>query len=223
MEMKKLYLFLLVVLAFPCYAIAQYDVTESFNSGDRLRFEWEEYADKKGSAIVTDGQLTLTCKDKESSRAVYVNLPINAQSDFKISSTLIVDKISEDNVFAVSIDNDDFVKLGFFISENHLFVGYYENSVDYFGEKEESTSNLKIFKGEHKVIKLKGGKNQVVNILLEKKGKRLILSINNMKVYEKINRTSDFIVAPYLGFITSGESVLKIDEVKVQQDGGNDY
>lgn len=221
--MKKLYLFLLVAIAFPCYAMAQYDVTESFNSDDRLRFEWEEYADKKGSAIVTDGQLTLTCKDKESSRAVYVNLPIDVQYDFKISSTLIVDKIDEENVFAVSIDNDDFVKLGFFISENKLFIGYYENSVEFYGEKEESSSNLKIFKGESKIIKLKGGKEQVVNITLEKKGKRLILSINNMKVYEKINKTSDFIVAPCLGFITRGESVLKIDEVKVLQDRGTDY
>lgn len=218
--MKKLYLFLLVAIAFPCYAMAQYDVTESFNSDDRLRFEWEEYADKKGSAIVTDGHLKLTCKDKESSRAVYVNLPINVQQDFKISSTLIVDKIDEKNVFAVSIDNDDFVKLGFFISENNLFIGYYENSVEFYGEKEESSSNLKIFKGESKIIKLKGGKEQVVNIILEKKGKRLILSINNMKVYEKINKTSDFIVAPCLGFITIGESVLKIDEVKVRQDRG---
>lgn len=220
--MKKLFLFLTIALAAPNFANAQIDITESFNSDERLRLEWEEYADKKGSAIVTNDNLSVICKDKNSARAVYVNLPINVELDFKISSKLIVDQISEDKKFAVSIDDNDFVKLGLFFSENYLFVGYYDNSINNFGEEEASNSNFNIHKGAGKTIKLKGGRNQEVNITIEKKGKKLIVYLNNMKVYEKSNKTPDFLVSPCLGFITFGNSVLKIDEVKVLQNTGTD-
>lgn len=221
--MKRLSFLLIAAWLIPFLAKAQINITETFNSDDRLRFDWEEYADKKGSALVMDGQLVLTCKDKNSARMVYVNLPLNVETDFKISSTLIVEKINEENVFGISIDNDDFKKIGFFMAENYLFVGYYDNSVEHWGESDESTRDYRILNGERKIIKLKSGKNQIVKTVLEKKGKKLIFTVNNMKVYEKPYKTTDFLVAPYLGFITTGNSVLKIDEVKIEQDAISNY
>jgi hypothetical protein len=227
--MKRLSILLIIAWLIPFLAKAQINITETFNSDDKLSFDWEEYADKKGSALVMDGQLVLTCKDKNSLRMVFVNLPLNVEADFKISSTLIVGNINDKDLFGVSIDNDDFVKLGFFMAEDFFYCGYYENSINYYGESTETTNALSIiegqgkYKGEYKPIKLKGGKNQTVKTVLEKKGKKLIFSVNNVKVYEKPYKSNDFLVTPYLGFITTGNSVLKIDEVKVEQDAISNY
>lgn len=222
--MKRIVLLFLIAWLIPFGSKAQINITETFNSDDRIRMVWEEYADDNGSALVMDGQLYLTCNDKNGSRMVFVNLPINVELDFKITSTLMVSDINDDNIFGVSIDNDDFVKLGFLLSENSLYVGYYENSVEIFGERNESMSTFrKLEGGERKKIKLKSEKDQIVKTILEKKGRKIIFTVNNMKVYEKTYKVSDFIVAPCLGYITSGNSVLKIDEVKVEQDAVNNY
>lgn len=221
--MRRLALLILVAWLMPFCTNAQINITETFNSDDRIRLVWEEYADENGSALVMDGQLYLTCKDKNSARMVFVNLPINVELDFIITSTLIVSNINDDDFFGISIDNDDFVKLGFFLSENSLYAGYYENSVEIFGEKNESNSVCRKLVGERKAIKLKSGKDQIVKTVLEKRGKKIIFTVNNMKVYEKTYKTSDFIVAPCLGYITKGNTVLKIDEVKIEQEAISNY
>lgn len=221
--MKKLSIILLFACLIPFFTKAQINIKETFNSDDKLRLNWEEYADRRGSALVMDGQLVLTCKEKKHARMVFVNLPINVENDFKISSSIIVKRISDDNRFGISIDDNEFIKLGFFISENFLYVGYYENSTSNFGDSRESTKDYRIIKGDGKAIKLKSGKNVTVNTTLEKKGKKLVFSINNVKVYEKYHRNSDFLVAPRLGFITEGNSEIKIDEVKVEQESSNEY
>ena len=221
--MKKISIILLFACLIPLCAKAQISIKETFNSDDKLRLDWEEYADKRGSALVMDGQLVLTCKEKDHARMVFVNLPINVEKDFKISSSIIVKHISDNNWFGISIDDNEFIKLGFFMSEDFLYVGYYENSTSNFGDSDESTKDYRIIKGDGKVIKLKSGKNVTVNTILEKKGKKLIFSINNVKVYEKYHKNSDFFVAPRLGFITEGVSEIKIDEVKIEQESSDEY
>lgn len=222
--MKGLALLVVIALFEPVFVKAQINITETFNADDRIRLVWEEYADENGSALVMDGQLYLTCNEKNGVRMVFVNLPINVEIDFKITSTLMVSNINEDDYFGISVDNDDFVKLGFILSENSLYVGYYENSIEIFGERNESmTTYRRLDGGERKKIKLKGGKDQIVKAVLEKKGKKIIFTMNNMKVYEKTYKTSEFIVAPCLGYITKGNSVLKIDEVKIEQEAISNY
>ena len=221
--MKKISIILLFACLIPLCAKAQINIKETFNSDDKLRLDWEEYADRRGSALVMDGQLVLTCKEKNHARMVFVNLPINVEKDFKISSSIIVKHISDNEWFGISIDDNEFIKLGFFMSEDFLYVGYYENSTSNFGDSDESTKDYRIIKGDGKVIKLKSGKNVTVNTILEKKGKKLIFSINNVKVYEKYHKNSDFFVAPRLGFITEGVSEIKIDEVKIEQESSDEY
>ena len=134
----------------PLCTKAQINIKETFNSDDKLRLDWEEYADRRGSALVMDGQLVLTCKEKDHARMVFVNLPINVEKDFKISSSIIVKQINDDNWFGISIDDNEFIKLGFFMSENYLYVGYYENSTSNFGDSRESTKDYRIIKGDGK-------------------------------------------------------------------------
>ena len=221
--MKRIKIILLFACLIPLCTKAQINIKETFNSDDKLRLDWEEYADRRGSALVMDGQLVLTCKEKDHARMVFVNLPINVEKDFKISSSIIVKQINDDNWFGISIDDNEFIKLGFFMSENYLYVGYYENSTNNYGDSDESTKDYRIIKGDGKVIKLKSGKNVTVNTLLEKKGKKLVFTINNVKVFEKYHKNSDFLVAPRLGFITEGVSEIKIDEVKIEQESSDEY
>lgn len=224
--MRRLY-FLIITFLLPFAVKAQINITETFNSDDKLYFEWEEYADTKGSAVVMDGQLVLTCKANNDERMVYVNLPINVDKDFKISSKLIVGQIDY-NIFGISIDNNDFEKLGFFMSKDWFYCGYYTNSLYYLrllhksNESINTVSDINV-RGEYKPIKLKGGKDKIVETVLEKKGRKIIFYVNNVKVIEKTYKTNDFLVSPYLGFITTGNSVLKIDEVKVEQEAVNNY
>ena len=221
--MRRLSILFIVALLAPLCLKAQIYITETFDSDDRIRLVWEEYADDEGSALVMDGQLYLTCNDKNGTRMVFVNLPINVELDFKITSTLIISEINDKDFFGISIDNDDFLKRCFLMSENSLFVGYYDNSIETYGEKNESTSAFIKHEGERRAIKLKSGKNQVVKTVLEKKGKKIIFTVNNMKVYEKTYKTYDFITAPNFGYITKGNSVLQIDEVRVEQDATSNY
>lgn len=86
-----------------------------------------------------------------------------------------------------------------------------------YDEIEASNQRYITLYREFKRIKLKGGKNQTVNAVIEKKGKKLIFSINNMQVYEIYHKAADFLTAPCLGFIVNGNNSLKIDEIVIEQ------
>ena len=44
--MRRLALLILIAWLMPFYTIAQINITETFNSDDRIRLVWEEYADE---------------------------------------------------------------------------------------------------------------------------------------------------------------------------------
>ena len=60
---------------------------------------------------------------------------------------------------------------------------------------------------------LSGGKNKNVEVIIEKKGKKLIFSVDNMEVIS-ITRDINFTT---FGFFVEGNNVLKVDEVSVEQ------
>lgn len=197
-------------------------IKETFNADDKVHFDWEEYVDKKGGVEIKDDCLILTNKEKGTAKMTFVNLPINIENSFKITTSMIIPNLNDKECFGITIDNsEDFEKLCFFIKENKLKVSIIQNDVqtdDEFDEAEESVYKYSIKSSDNpKKIKLSGGKNVPVNIVIEKKGKKFIVSINNMTVYEKYFKSNNFMTSPTLGFIVKGNNVLKIDEIVVEQ------
>lgn len=130
--MKKLSnIVLMIAFMLPMFANAQTKkIKETFNADDKVRFEWEEYVDKKGGVEIKEGCLLLTNKEKNSSRMVFVNLPISVKNSFKISTSIIVPNLNDKEWFAITFDNTkDHHKMAFYIKEN-LFR-YKEIQIDY--------------------------------------------------------------------------------------------
>jgi len=221
--MKKLSIIILAIICLmPLFVNAQTKkVKETFNEDDKVHFDWEEYVDKKGGVEIKEGCLLLTNKEKNSSRMVFVNLPIDVEKNFKITAAIIVPNLNDKEYFGITIDNTekDFTKQAFFIQEGWLKFAVIQNDVEgnEYDEIEASNQRYITLYREFKRIKLKGGKNQTVNAVIEKKGKKLIFSINNMQVYEIYHKAADFLTAPCLGFIVNGNNSLKIDEIVIEQ------
>jgi hypothetical protein len=174
-------------------------IIEKFD--DKVFLDWQEYADKNASAIVKAGFLELQCKEKERAAIVLVDLPISVESDFKISGKIIVPKLNDENRFGIIIDMDeDFNKCIFLLKESLFSCYVYGNG--------------KFVTGEERRIKLKGGKNQTVDFVLERRGNKYIFSTNNMKIFEYRRK----ITSPVFGFYTENESLIKIDELVIEQE-----
>ncbi|MBQ7532784.1 MAG: hypothetical protein IJT45_03695 [Bacteroidales bacterium] len=224
---RRIIIVLATLCLFPLFAKAQTKrINETFNADDKVRFEWEEYVDKKGGVEIKDDCLLLTNKEKGTSKMTSVNLPISVENSFEISVSMIVPNLNDKEYFGITIDNtEDYIKKAFFIKENLLKFRIIQNEIegDEYDDNSESMQSYAFLTGangkpigENKKIKLNGGKNIPVNVVIEKKGKKLILSINNMKVFEKEYKSSDFMTSPTLGFIVNGNNSIKIDEITVE-------
>lgn len=217
---KTSYILLMIACMLPMFANAQTKrIKETFNSDDKIRFEWEEYVDKKGGVEIKDDCLVITNKDKNTSRMVFVNIPINVKNSFKISTSIIVPNLNDKEWFAITFDNTkDHHKMAFYIKEN--FFRFKEIKIDYtdddLEEYDPTMARITTIWQDRRIpIKLKGGKNITVNFVIEKKGENLILSINNMKVDEL--PVGDDLKSANLGFIVNGNYSIKIDEILVEQ------
>ncbi|MDR3287039.1 MAG: hypothetical protein LBT27_06325 [Prevotellaceae bacterium] len=191
---------LLFVLALPINILAQNPtIVETFD--DKVSLDWQEYADKKASALIQNGFLELQCKEKGKAATVQVELPISVEHDFKLYSKIMVHKINDENRFGIIIDMDENFNKCLFLLKESLFSCHIYN-------------DGKMVSGDERPIKLKGGKNQVVDIILERRGNKYIFYMNNMKIYEfRRNLTS-----PVFGFYTENESSISIDEFKMEQE-----
>ncbi|MBR4963073.1 MAG: hypothetical protein IKY54_04140 [Muribaculaceae bacterium] len=168
--MKKVILFVLLFpLAFS--VAAQIKIVEDFEGSSKLN--WTEYADKTMSTIVKNGTLDLDVLSKDV-LAIWcdTDLPIMPEQDFKITAKLLVPKIDDENKFGIIIDRDqDFNRLAFLFKEDK-FMAYQFCSGD-----------IKSV-GESIRIKLPGGKNQRIEVVLERKGGSFIISYNNIEIYK---------------------------------------
>lgn len=200
--MKK-YLFILVLAAACSFApesSAQNVIVENFD--DKIHFDWQEYADKSGSALIKNGALELTCNEDEKAKTVECELPLRIEGDFKISATIQCPTINDKNFFGIIIDKDENLNKCLFLLKESQFMCCVYNR------------HKPIEFADTRPIKLKGGKKQTVNIVLERKGGKYIFSMNNMEIYKwsRSMKSSDF------GFYTENKSTIRIVEVKVEQE-----
>lgn len=180
-------------------SFSQIKITETFDGAGVL--DWNEYADKDVSALVKMGKLDLEVKKDKYYTICSTDLPILPEYDFKITMKLIVSKINEEDISAILFDMDEqFNRLAFIFQENKFIACTY-NKGKFNWEQ-----------GEDIRIKLPKDKNKQLEVVIERRGGKLIISYDNIEVL----RWKREINSPYLGFITS--SHLQVDEVVIEQE-----
>lgn len=200
--MKK-YMFITILAAFCSLAeivCAQNVIVENFD--DKVHFDWQEYADKYGSALIKNGVLELACNEDEKAKTVECELPLRIEGDFKITATIRCPVLNDKNFFGIIIDKDENLnKCLFLLRESEFMCCVYNR------HKPSEFS-------DSRPVKLKGSRDRTVEIVLERKGGKYIFSMNNMEIYKwaRSMKSADF------GFYTENKSKILIEEIKVEQD-----
>ncbi|WP_418982874.1 hypothetical protein [Alistipes sp.] len=188
-----------LALVLPLAAAAQTKITETFVETPTL--DWEEYADKQGSALVQSGYIELKSLVRDRFATILTELPVFTDYDFKLSARLLVPKIDDTNRFGILIDrSENFDTCLFLLKEEYFGCFVYNNGKEVSGWTERT--------------KLKGGKNRTVEIVLERKAGRYIFTVNNMEIFRLRRPMND----PIFGFYTENESSIRIEEFTVEQD-----
>lgn len=200
--MKK-YLFISILFAACSFAgelSAQNVIVENFD--DKIHFDWQEFSDKSGSALIKNGALELTCNEEEKVKTVQCELPLRIEGDFKISATIQCPVINDKNFFGILFDKDENLNKCLFLLKEAQFKCCIYND------------NKPIEFSDTRPIKLNGGKNLTVNIVLERKGGKYVFSMNNMEIYKwsRDIKSTDF------GFYTENKSSIRIEEIRVEQE-----
>ena len=122
-----------------------------------------------------------------------------ARENFKISYKLLFPKLDEDHVFGLVFNYDEDENKGdiLYITENKFYIF--------------DSEGTKLGKAEK--LKLKKGKNVPVNVDIEKKGKKLLISINGIDFTNEDLQ----IKTSYMGFCVNEKNTLKVDEIKITQ------
>lgn len=101
--MKKLFIALICLTA--AEVSAQTVVSEEFDGSTHL--DWQEYADKTGSALAQNGYFELKPLSKETVVMTRAMLPIDVEGDFKVCCTVFLPHMGDDNKFGIFFDMDD--------------------------------------------------------------------------------------------------------------------
>lgn len=190
---------LLLALLIASSANGQIRIVEDFE--DSTSLDWTEYADKDVRAVVQMGALELEAMDSEFAVNCTTELPIIPEYDFKVIAKLTIPKIDDENLFGILVDMDeDFNKLAFLFMEGLFVVRHYNNGV------------IDKSRGEIRQIKLKGGKNRTMELVLTRKGGSYIIEYDNIEVF----RWKRALHSPHFGFYTTGK--LRVEEMILEQE-----
>lgn len=196
--MKKIF-FALIAILFSTNLFAQSKTTlrETFESN---KWQWDEFYEKTYSAGIEDGFLVIKNSNSETDVLSVVEFPIDVEKNFKITITFVPEKINERNWFGFVYNYED------------------ENNYNSFLLQEKKFKILNKANGVTSIsrqggIILKSGKNKEVVVNIEKKGNKMIYTVDNMEVIAvtKLLKTNTF------GCCIYGEGTLKVDEVVLEQ------
>lgn len=139
--------------------------------------EWNEFKTNKASASITpDGLLQLKNDNKENkdnqdneySSLIYsyTDLPLNVQGDFAISTQMLLPKYEKGHPYAILINLEDKFNCG--------IISFDCETVRYLQLKDG-----KIVSEQSVLINGKKSKNAFVNVMIEKTGGKVMVSVNN--------------------------------------------
>lgn len=185
---------------------AQVKLTETFDGSGHL--DWNEYASKEASAIIKMGMLDLEVFKEGYVAKTQTDLPVLAEYDFKVTMKLVVPKINNEEEFVILFDMDEnFKRTAFVFSENKFVACTFTTK----SGKNGMPTQCFFGDGEETQIKLPKAKNRAIEVVIERKGNKTIVSYDNVEVYKHNYKLH----SPYLGFLTSTH--LKVDEIIVEQ------
>jgi hypothetical protein len=193
---------IICALAFsPCHAQDENQYKETF---DKNTFKWDEMGDKKSSVQILDGYLVIQNKNSGPVTTI-TRYPVKVDRPFKITSKFLIQKLDSKSCFGIIYnrslsDNDEVEEFSYFVIKGSECIWGTCKDGKYMGDKPEK-------------IKLKEGKDQIVIVTMENKGKKLVFSVNNMTALE-IQMDLKY---PFFGFYSEGKSTVKIDEVIIDQ------
>jgi hypothetical protein len=172
-------------------------VKETFDSN---RFQWDEFYEKEYSGSIQDGYFVLQNKRAGFLVRSVAELPINIDNNFKVTFKFLVPQLNDKYYFGIIFDYKDENNYSNFLVTERKFK--MEN-------REKGTNSL----SRQNALILKSGKNKVVIIELEKKGKKLIFRVDNMEAVT-ITQTLNF---GAFGFLVEDANTIKVDEVVIEQ------
>ena len=201
--MKKILFVLSLLCACSFIQAEKITRTDDFKDGES-KFGFEAKADKKKKHTVElDGEY-LILTSKKDWYEIGTRFPVVTRQNFKISYQLLIPKLDDDRVvglvFNYEEDEDDETKTKgdrLYITENKFYLANADG--DKLGKSEK--------------IKLKKGKDVKVDVVIEKKRKNVLISINGV---DFTNEDLE-IRTPYMGFIVNEDSQLKVDKITVEQ------
>ena len=170
--------------------------TDDFAEGES-KFGFEATADKKHSVTLDGEYLVIT--SKKDWYKVGSRFPVIARENFKISYKLLFPKLDADHVFGLVFNYDEDENKGdiLYITENKFYI--YDADGTKLGKAEK--------------LKLKKGKNVEVTVDIEKKGKKLLISINGIDFQNEDLQ----IKTSYMGFCINEKNTLKVDKITITQ------
>lgn len=194
--MKRVFFLLCMLVSLWAGAQEKRVVTETF---DNNLFRWDEFYEKECSAGIEDGYFVLKGQKEKVVYSV-TELPIFNDRNFKITFKFLVPKLNDKYYFGIIFNYED--------GDNYESFELMERKFQCMNVKEGE-----IRMSRRGAVILSGGKNKEVEVVVEKKGRKLIFSVDNM---EAITITRDVRLTTF-GFLVEGDNVLKVDEVIVEQ------
>lgn len=175
---------------------------DDFKDGES-KFGFEATATKKHS-VSMDGEYLVITNKKDDWYMVGQRFPVIARNNFTISYKLLFPKLNEDCVYGLVFnyveDEENPAKSTgdiLYITEGKFYLA--------------DADGTKI--GKTQKIKLKKGKNVEVNVVIEKKSKKTLISINGVDFENEDLQ----IKTAYMGFIVNEKNTLKVDQIKIIQ------
>ncbi len=194
--MKKI--LFIAALFFTCTFVNAQKVNrvDDFKDGES-KFGFDATADKKHSVNLDGEYLVIT--SKKDWYMVGTRFPVRTKDNYKITYKLLFPRLDEKHVFGLVFNYDEDENTGdiLYVTENKFWI--------------VGSDGTKLSKKEK--IKLKKGKNVEVTVDVEKKGKKLIISINGVDFTNE-----DLLIKnSYMGFGVNEKNTLKVDEIQITQ------
>jgi len=193
-------IFVLSVLIFLIDTAFAQNQSQRIENFDNNTFNWEEFAEKKKSALIQEGYLILQNKKKDDVVKISTRFPMQVRKNFKISVKFLIPKLDNENRFGIILNRADEDNYSSFLVKENYFC---------FTNRDNGSSRIE----KEGKIKLKDGKNKLVTIDIENKGGKLFFSVNGMTALE-IKRELRY---PDFGFYLEGDATIKIDEIIIEQ------
>lgn len=151
------------------------------------QFEWSQFKDKKGSAIISDKGLVLECKSAEHYVVSITEMYFNTETDnFGFSARFFGPKLSDTTKIGIVFD--------YFDSRNYKAITISKDQYTYFIVKDGMSSTVKTG-----LVKYFG---TAYHLLMKKEADRIIFSLNGIE-FAKLTRIN--IESPYMGVMLEGK------------------